>query len=91
MVVPYSVLVPRRQQARTGAQEISSERKAVGSGALARVAQRLWILLLGDLQKPLGHGPEHPALCGPAGTGIGANGTRGAFQPQLCCEFERLP
>lgn len=37
-------------------------------GALAKV-QRLWSLLLGDLQKLLGHGPEHNTLGGPAWAG----------------------
>lgn len=37
-----------------------------GSGALARAAQRLWDLLLVDLQKPLECGPWHPALGGAA-------------------------
>lgn len=30
--------------------------------AVAHIAQRLWNLLLGDLQKPPGHGHEYPAL-----------------------------
>lgn len=34
-----------------------------------QAAQRLWGLLLGELQKPPGHGPGHPALGGPAGAG----------------------
>jgi len=41
------------------------------AGALAQVAQRLWGLLLGDLQKPPGHGPLPPALGVPAGAEVG--------------------
>ena len=33
-----------------------------GDGALAQAAQKLWRLLLGDLQKLPGRGPGHPAL-----------------------------
>lgn len=55
----------------TGAQEVPSERQerfcAVQiDGALAQVTQRLWDLLLVDLQKPLECGPLHPALDGAA-------------------------
>lgn len=49
---------------------------------LAQVAQRLWTLLLGDLQKPPGHGPEHPALDDQDGGGVGPHGPRGPCQPQ---------
>lgn len=42
-----------------------------GAGALARVAQRLWGFLLGDVQKPPGHGPGPPVLGVPAGAGVG--------------------
>jgi len=38
--------------------------------AVAQAAQRLWSLL-GDLPKPPGHGPGHPALGVPAGVGAG--------------------
>jgi len=52
---------------------------------LAQAAQRLWALL-GDLQKLLGHGPEHSALSDPAGVGLGLDGPRGLCLPQPCCE-----
>ena len=39
--------------------------------ALAQAAQRLWGLLLGDLQEPSGHGPGCPALGIPAGVVVG--------------------
>jgi len=41
------------------------------AGALAHIAQRLWGLFLGDLQKPPGHRPGPPALGVPAGAGVG--------------------
>ena len=37
----------------------------------AQATQRLWGLLLGDLQQLPGHGPVHLALGGPAGEGVG--------------------
>jgi len=43
----------------------------MGDWALAQAAQRLWGLLLGDLQKPSGHGPGCPALGISAGVGVG--------------------
>ena len=46
-----------------------------GAGALAQVAQRLWGLLPGDVQKPPGHGPGSPALGVPAGAEVGQRGT----------------
>ena len=48
-----------------------------GPGALAQVAQRLWGLLLGDVQKPPGHGPGPPALGVPAGAGVGQRDAEG--------------
>ena len=45
------------------------------AGALAQVAQRLWGLLPGDVQKSPGPGP--PALGVPAGAGVGQRGTEG--------------
>ena len=36
---------------------ISKHSYSVGDGVLTKVAQRLWSLLLGDLQKPPGCGP----------------------------------
>lgn len=37
---------------------------------MAQVAQRLWSFLLGDVQKPPGCGPGHPALGGPLEQGL---------------------
>jgi len=51
--------------------------------ALAQAAQRLWGLLLGDLQKPRGRGSEHPAVGVPAWAWVGAGDSRGPCQPQL--------
>jgi len=61
-----------RPSAQTSPWEVPSELLlcCVGSRALAKVAQSLWGLLLGDLQKPLGHGPGHPAV------GVGPGGPR---------------
>lgn len=36
--------------------------------------ERLWSLLLRDLQMPPGRGPGHPVLGGPDGAGIGPDG-----------------
>jgi len=58
-----------------------------GDRAAAQAAQRLWGLLLGDLQQPLGCGPGHPALSGPAGTGAGPEGPRGPCPPQPSSDF----
>jgi len=58
----------------------------VDDGAVAQVAQKLWDLLFGDLSKPPGHGPGHPALGVPARAGIGADGPRGPFPPQPFCD-----
>jgi len=41
--------------------------------------ERLWDLLLGDLQKPPGNGPGQPALGGPAGVGVGADDLQGCL------------
>lgn len=51
----------------------------VSAGALAQVAQRerLRSLLPGDLQKPPGHRPGHPAQGVPAGAEAGPDGPRG--------------
>lgn len=46
-------------------------------GALARAAQRLWALLLGELPKPPGCGLGHPDLGVPVGVGIGSDGPKG--------------
>lgn len=35
--------------------------------------ERRWHLILGDLQKPPGGGPGHPAMGGPTGAGAGTN------------------
>ena len=64
----------------TGAQQVPSDHQealcyCTGDGTLAQVAQRLWGLLPGDLQKLSGHGPGHPALSGPAGVGVGPRDT----------------
>lgn len=48
--------------------------QSVCNGVLAQVVHRLWSLLLEDLQRLPGHGPEHLALGGPAGTGLGPGG-----------------
>jgi len=54
-----------------------------GAGALAQVAQRLWGLLLGDAQKPPGHGSGPPALGVSAGAGVGQRGTEGPASPAI--------
>lgn len=41
------------------------------AGSLIQVAQRLWELFSGDLQKLPDHGPGPPALSVPAGPGEG--------------------
>lgn len=48
----------------------------------AQVAQRLWVLLLGDLQKLPRVDPGHCALCVPAWAWDGPDGPRGSCQPQ---------
>ena len=57
-----------------------------GERAAAQAVQRLWGVLLGDLQQPPRHGPGHPALGGPAGARAGKNGHRGPCQAQLFCD-----
>lgn len=54
----------------------------VGVRAPAQAAQRLWSLLLGDLQKPPGHGPGPAAPGVSAGAEAGPDGQRGASQTQ---------
>jgi len=66
------------------AQEAPSEQQAAlpccaGDGALAHILQRLWGLLLGDLQKLPGRGPGHPALGGPAAVGLELGDPEGPF------------
>ena len=51
-----------------------------GDGALAQAVQRLWGLLLGDLQSLPRHGPVHPALGVPVWAERGPNGPRSLFQ-----------
>ena len=68
-------------------QEVPSEQQAAllycaGDGALAEVAQRLWGLLSGGLQKLPGCGPGHPALGGPAAVRSGPEGPRRPCQLQ---------
>jgi len=72
----------KRQWTQTGIQGVSPERQQIffqctGAGLLAWAAQRLWSLLLEDLQKLPGCGPGCPAVYGPACAGIGADGPRG--------------
>lgn len=47
--------------------------------------ERLWSLLLGDLQKPPGCVPGPSSLGVSDGAGVGAGGLRGPCQPQLFC------
>lgn len=47
--------------------------------------ERLWGLLLGDLPKVPGDGPGQPAMRGPAGAGVRADGLRVPIQPQPLC------
>lgn len=59
------------QWAQIGAEEVPSEYQeailcCAVVRALAQVAQRFWSLLLVNLQKPLGCGPEHTVLGVPA-------------------------
>lgn len=75
----------KRQWAQTGAQEVLSELQevlcyCVGDGAPVQAAQMLWSLFLGDLQNPPRCGPGHPALCVPAGAGVGLDEPRSIFQ-----------
>ena len=51
-----------------------------------RLPERLWSLLLGDLQKLPGHGPDNCSLCFPAGSGVGPDGPRDPFQSQTFCD-----
>jgi len=51
--------------------------------------ERLWGLLLGDLQKSPERGPGHPAVGVPAGAGVGPDGHRGHCQPQPCCNPDK--
>jgi len=74
----------KRQWAQTRTQDVLSEHQetflcCVGDGAVAQAAQKLWGLLLGDLQKSPGHSPGHPALGVPAGAGVGPHGHSGLF------------
>lgn len=65
----------KRQSAQTGAQENPSEHQerlfpGVGDGAVGQVTQRsCGLSLFGDLQKPPGRGPGHPAQGGLAVAG----------------------
>lgn len=47
--------------------------------------ERRWHLILGDLQKPPGGGPGHPAMGGPTRAGAGTNDIPSPCQPQLSC------
>ena len=75
--------VPGPEAMRTiGTQEIPSEHQeallcCVRDRALTQAAQRLWGILLRDLQQPLGCVPGPPALGVPAGTGVELDGPRG--------------
>jgi len=71
--------------------EPGSLQRFVGAGALPQAAQRLWVLLRGDLQRPPGCGPGHSALGGLTGEGLGPEGSRGACQPQPVCGCSSLP
>lgn len=60
----------KRQRAQTKAQEVPSEHQetllcCAVDEALAQVAQRCGGSLLGDLQRPPGHGPDVPAVADP--------------------------
>lgn len=60
----YSV---KRPWTKTGAQDILSKHWVAllcceGDGPLEEIVQGDWNLLFGDLKKPPGHGPGHPAL-----------------------------
>jgi len=63
------------QWAQTEAQEVPSEHEekllpSEGDGALEQAAQGGGgVSFSGDIQKPLGHGPVHPALGDPAFAG----------------------
>ena len=50
-----------------------------GDGALTLVAQRLWSLFLGDLQKVSECGPEHPPPIGPDWAGAEGGGRTDLF------------
>lgn len=52
------------------------------SDHITQVAKKLWGLLLGDLQKPPGHGPGPAAPGVSAGAEAGPDGQRGASQTQ---------
>lgn len=43
------------------------------------------VSFLGVAQKLFGHGSGHPALDGPVGAGVGADGPRGPSPPQTSC------
>ena len=65
----------KRQWTQAGIQGVSPERQQIffqctGAGLLAWASQRLWSLLLEDLQKLPGRGPGSPALGVPAGAGV---------------------
>lgn len=53
---------------------------------LWNITERLWSLLLGDIKKSAGHGPEQPAVGVPAGAGVGTHELRGPCQQQPCSE-----
>lgn len=59
-----------------------------GAGTLAEVAQKLWNLLLGDLQKLPGHDVSAPSALGNhAGVGVGPKGPRSFCQPQSFWDY----
>ena len=65
----------------------------VADGTVAQAAQRLWRFLLGDLQRPPGHGPGHPALGVPVAAGAGPNGPEvpaSLSHPVFLCENESV-
>lgn len=48
--------------------------------------EKLWIFLLGDLQKLPRHGPGQPAPHEPSWAAVGQDGPRGLWQPESLCD-----
>lgn len=83
------------QWAQTKIQEIPSEHQETlfhceGHWTLAQIAQNSGgVFVLGEIQKPSGHGPEEPALGGHAWAGgLDQLTPRGRCQPQLSSDSE---
>lgn len=58
-----------------------------GDGVVAQAAQKLWNLVLGDVQKPCGRGPGHPAMGVPAWAGVGPEDAKKSLSSSTILSF----